>query len=276
MARLAESPESKSVEPEKSGEATKESPKAAQVYVGTKPKFVRTNPPKEAPAPVRVANALKALAMGPAGKKTEPTRPLLKQGETSLSKLVASNQGGVANKQPEQKSPPAPVEKRSLKDLLSNGKPIGSGRKTSSKLGAIASPEEKPVAEKKPAAAAVLTSLSQLAGEVEPSTKQQKVMNAAKPLVPAKSSSTDTAETPVKNSAEKFQRSLLAARIANDSKAKASSSASVKSTSGSLTDIILGQEKPALAQQNVASGEKRRTSLFPAKKESKLSRLIQK
>ena len=232
-------------------------------------------PPKEAPAPVRVANALKALAMGPAGKKTEPTRPLLKQGETSLSKLVASNQGGVANKQPEQKSPPAPVEKRSLKDLLSNGKPIGSGRKTSSKLGAIASPEEKPVAEKKPAAAAVLTSLSQLAGEVEPSTKQQKVMNAAKPLVPAESS-TDTEETPVKNNAEKFQRSLLAARIANDSKAKASSSASVKSTSGSLTDIILGQEKPALAQQNVASGEKRRTSLFPAKKESKLSRLIQK
>jgi hypothetical protein len=102
-------------------------------------------------------------------------------------------------------------------------------------------------------------------------------MNAAKPLVPAEGS-TDTAETPVKNSAEKFQRSLLAARIANDSKskAKASSGASVKSTSGSLTDIILGQEKPALAQQNVASGEKRRTSLFPAKKESKLSRLIQK
>jgi hypothetical protein len=39
------------------------------------------------------------------------------------------------------------VEKRSLKDLLSNEKPIGSGRKKSSKLGGIVSPEEKPIKE---------------------------------------------------------------------------------------------------------------------------------
>jgi hypothetical protein len=313
-ARLSESSEpAKDAEP-----TTKSSPKSAQVYVGTKAQFIRTNPPKEASSPKSVVNALKNLAMGSSGKKPEPTRPLLNRGGTSLSKLVASNQGGVPNKHPVQVAA-APVEKRSLKDLLSNEKPIGSGRKTSSKLGGIASPDEKPIkeerkqamkeeviaaataaplVEKKPAsAAAVVSSLSQLvknrssatrrpavglvrgqapssklggiAGEVEPSVKQQKVMNAAKPLAPAESANDDAA--PVENADDKeaFQRSLLAARIANESKAN---SKPVKPAYSSLTDIILGQERPALAQQNVG----KRNSLFPAKKESRLSRLLQK
>jgi len=316
-ARLGETSEPQSDEPAKDAEPAKKTPpKSAQVFVGTKAQFVRTNPPKEASSPKSVVNALKNLAMG-SGKKTEPTRSLLGRGETSLSKLVTSNQGGV----PVQKAA-APVEKRSLKDLLSNEKPTGSGRKTSSKLGGIASPEEKPikeerkqamkeeviaaataapVAEKKPAsAAAVVSSLSQLvksgsssarrpadglgrgqapssklggiAGEVEPSVKQQKVMNAAKPLAQADTATDDAA--PVKNADDKeaFQRSLLAARIANESKASAEPSVNVKPASSSLTDIILGQERPALAQQNVG----KRNSLFPAKKESRLSRLLQK
>jgi hypothetical protein len=336
-ARLADSSESQPTKPENVEETTKESPKSAQVYVGTIPKFIRTNPPKEAASPRRVANALKALAMGSSERKTETTRPLLKLGETSLSKLVAK--GGAPHKQPVQKMPTQSVENRSLKDLLSKEKPIGSGRKTSSTLGAIASPEEKPrkeehqqarkekviaasVVEKKPASAAsVVSSLSALvkngssaarrssgglnegmvtssklgdiAGEVEPSIKQKKVMNAAKHLAPATRTNDDT--KPVKNNAEAFHRSMLAARIANDSKAnasaeafhrsmlaariandsKASAGSKLKSSSTSLTDIILGQERPTLAQQNVVTADKR-TSLFPPKKESRLSRLIKK
>jgi len=300
-ALLIDSPEPKS--DEDSEMAKKSSPKAAQVYVGTKPKFVRTNPPKEASSPKSVANALKDLAMGSSGKKNEPARPQLNRGETSLSKLVASsNQGGL---KPAQKVA-APVEKKTLKDFLSNEKPVGSGRKTSSKLGGIASPEEKPIKEerqqamkeeviaaaapdvvKEPSpAAAVVSSLSQLikngssgtrrpadglgrveasssklggiAGEVEPSVKQQKVMNAAKPLAPAETTSDDAA--PVENAGD-----------ANESKSSAEPSASQPAFS-SLTDIVVGQERPALAQQNVG----KRNSLFPAKKESRLSRLLKK
>jgi hypothetical protein len=291
-------------EPEKEPEtAKKTSPKAAQVHVGTKNKFVRTNPPKEASSPKSVANALKDLAIGSSGKNTEPVRPLLNRGATSLSKLAASNQGGL--KQPVQKAT-SPMEKKTLKDLLSKEKPIGSGRKTTSKLGGIASPEENPLkekrqqamkeevlaaaaaaaprVEKKPSpASAVVSSLSQLvkngssatqrpadalsrveppssklggiAGEVEPSIKQQKVMNAAKPSAPAESTNDDAA--PIKN--------------ADSDNASSKTSASQPAFS-SLTDIVVGQERPALAQQNVG----KRNSLFPAKKESRLSRLLKK
>ena len=162
----------------------------------------------------------------------------------------------------------------------------------------IAAATAAPVIEKKPSsAAAVVSSLSQLvkndktrraadvlsrveppssklgdiAGEVEPSVKQQKVMNAAKPLAPAVTPKDDVA--PVKNvdNVEKFHRSMLAARIANEAKASAKPSASQPAYT-SLTDIVIGQERPALAQQNVG----KRNSLFPAKTESRLSRLLKK
>lgn len=215
----SESSEPKSIEAGKdSEEPANTPPKAAQVYVGTKPQFVRTNPPKEA-SPQKVANALKDLAMGSSAKKLHSSRPLLDRGGTSLSNLAASNQG-VAKK-PMQKVAPA-VERKPLAALLSKEKPIGSGRKSSSKLGGIASPEEKPIKEERQQAMKV------------------QVIAAA------------TASSTEKNAS------------AEPSKPRA--------TSISLTDIIVGQEKPALAQQNVG----KRNSLFPAKKESRLSRLLKK
>jgi len=82
---------------------------------------------------------------------------------------------------------------------------------------------------------------------------------------------------------EASQRALLSARIANDAKAKIfvgvvqqASSAAPTSHSASLSQIIQGQNKPTFSQQKAFAGNNRRTSLFPEKTESHLSRLLGK
>mmetsp|Transcript_32144 Transcript_32144/g.58896 ORF Transcript_32144/g.58896 Transcript_32144/m.58896 type:complete len:333 (+) Transcript_32144:1454-2452(+) len=88
---------------------------------------------------------------------------------------------------------------------------------------------------------------------------------------------------------EAFQRALLSARIANDAKAKifgvlpqqlTSMAATVGTESRKslgLSQILQGQNKqPTLSQQKAFANSSRRTSLFPDKSVSHLSRLLQK
>jgi len=88
---------------------------------------------------------------------------------------------------------------------------------------------------------------------------------------------------------EAFQRALLSARIANDAKAKifgvlpqqlTSMAATVGTESRKslgLSQILQGQNKqPTLSQQKAFANSSRRTSLFPDKSVSHMSRLLQK
>ena len=74
---------------------------------------------------------------------------------------------------------------------------------------------------------------------------------------------------------EAFQRALLSARIANDAKAKVLKSLPQYRNAG-LSQVVPSQAKPTLSQQKAFANSNRRTSLFPEKLESHLSRLLQK
>jgi hypothetical protein len=74
---------------------------------------------------------------------------------------------------------------------------------------------------------------------------------------------------------EAFQRALLSARIANDAKAKVLKSLPKYRNAG-LSQVVPSQTKPTLSQQKAFANNNRRTSLFPEKLESHLSRLLQK
>jgi hypothetical protein len=74
---------------------------------------------------------------------------------------------------------------------------------------------------------------------------------------------------------EAFQRALLSARIANDAKAKIVRSFPM-SRKANLGQMVQDRSKPTLSQQKAFANSNRRTSLFPEKVESHLSRLLQK
>jgi hypothetical protein len=74
---------------------------------------------------------------------------------------------------------------------------------------------------------------------------------------------------------EAFQRALLSTRIANDAKAKVLKSLPQYRNAG-LSQVVPSQTKPTLSQQKAFANSNRRTSLFPEKLESHLSRLLQK
>ena len=74
---------------------------------------------------------------------------------------------------------------------------------------------------------------------------------------------------------EAFQRALLSARIANDAKAKIVRSFPM-SRKTNLGQMVQDRSKPTLSQQKAFANSNRRTSLFPEKVESHLSRLLQK
>ena len=74
---------------------------------------------------------------------------------------------------------------------------------------------------------------------------------------------------------EAFQRALLSTRIANDAKAKVLKSLPQYRNAG-LSQVVPSQTKPTLSQQKAFANSNRRTSLFPEKMESHLSRLLQK
>ncbi len=74
---------------------------------------------------------------------------------------------------------------------------------------------------------------------------------------------------------EAFQRALLSARIANDAKAKIVNSFPAY-RNANLSQMVQDQSKPTLSQQKAFANSNRRTSLFPEKVESHLSRLLHK
>lgn len=74
---------------------------------------------------------------------------------------------------------------------------------------------------------------------------------------------------------EAFQRALLSARIANDAKAKIVNSFPAY-RNANLSQMIQDKSKPTLSQQKAFANSNRRTSLFPEKVESHLSRLLHK
>ncbi len=74
---------------------------------------------------------------------------------------------------------------------------------------------------------------------------------------------------------EAFQRALLSARIANDAKAKIARSFPIY-RKANLGQMVQDRSKPTLSQQKAFANSNRRTSLFPEKVVSHLSRLLQK
>jgi len=70
---------------------------------------------------------------------------------------------------------------------------------------------------------------------------------------------------------EEFQRSLLAARIANDAKAAGTKSRQGNSFTN-LSQLLQGQKKSTMSNRGVVTGN----SLFPTKKVSKLGSFLKK
>ena len=84
------------------------------------------------------------------------------------------------------------------------------------------------------------------------------------------------AVTASKKIREAFQRALLSARIANDAHARVFDSQPSYRNYSVLSEAVPSQTKPTLSQQKAFANNNRRTSLFPEKLESHLSRLLQK
>lgn len=131
------------------------------------------------------------------------------------------------------------------------------------KLGEMANPSAKVKVEPPPEPVAIVAN--------DDTIEQDNAMSVAK----AAEASTKTQEA--------FQRALLSARVANDAKAKIfgavvqqDSADEADSKSASLSTIIQSQDKPTLSQQKAYANSNRRTSLFPEKTESHLSRLLKK
>jgi hypothetical protein len=158
------------------------------------------------------------------------------------------------------------VKKRSLKDILPSKSTLGSygNKKTTTKLGGIASPEQ---------------AASTLKVEKQKAMKDD-VIASVTANVPALNvaftdyDAIDNVAVSMKIQ-EAFQRALLSARIANDAKAKVFKSLP-KYRKASLSQVVPSQTRPTLSQQKAFANSNRRTSLFPEKFVSHLSRLLQK
>mmetsp|Transcript_27170 Transcript_27170/g.50078 ORF Transcript_27170/g.50078 Transcript_27170/m.50078 type:complete len:203 (-) Transcript_27170:234-842(-) len=152
---------------------------------------------------------------------------------------------------------------------------LNRGRTSKTKLGDMANPAAS-LAKPQPVAVVPNRNL-----DVEQPPKPLPVAILTNDVIEKIEGTLTNARTAGMKTQEAFQRALLSARFANDANAKIFAGAVPQSstgatTSSSLSQILQGQNKPTYSQQKAFASTSRRTSLFPDKTESHLSRLLGK